>query len=85
MIKFTENLTLKPLLFKCEISYFGFLDEDPRFQCQLEFCHSIHLPIQGVVQAGFLQESCPCRVHLNAGRYLSLVRPKTSRKPFVVP
>ena len=36
MIKFTGFLPLKPLLFKCEISYFGFPDEDPCFQDQLE-------------------------------------------------
>ena len=64
MIKFTGFLTFKPLLFKCEISYFGFPDEDPRFQCQLEICLSIHFPIQGVVQADFLREACQCRVHL---------------------
>ena len=64
MIKFTGFLPLKPLLFKCGISYFGFPDEDLRFQGQFEICHSIHLPIQGVVQAGFLREACPCRVHL---------------------
>ena len=64
MIKFTGFLPLKPLLFKGEISHFGFPDEDPRFQGELEICHSIHLPIQGVVQAGCLREACPCRVHL---------------------
>ena len=64
LIKFTGFLPLKSLLFKCEIYHFGLLDEDPRFQGQLEICHSIHLPSQGVVQAGFLPEACPCRVHL---------------------
>ena len=64
MIKFTCLLPLKPLLFKGGISYFGFPDEDLRFQGQFEICHSIHLPIQGVVQAGLLREACPCRVHL---------------------
>jgi len=64
MINSRVFLPLKPLLFKCEISHFGFPDEDPHFQGQLEICLSIHLPIQGVVQAGFLREACPCRVHL---------------------
>ena len=64
MIKFTGFLPLKPLLLKGEISHFGFRDEGPRFQSQLEISHSIHFPIQGVVQAGFLREDCPYRVHL---------------------
>ena len=64
MIKFTGSLPLKPLLFKGEISHLGFPDEFPCLQGHLEICHSIHLPIQGVVQAGFLREACPCRVHL---------------------
>ena len=64
MIKFTGFLPLKPLLFKGGISYFCFPDADLSFQGQFEICHSIHLPIQGVVQAGFLREACPCRVHL---------------------
>ena len=63
MIKLTGFLPLKPLLFHGYIS-FWFPDEDPRFQVQLEICHSIHLPIQGVVQAGCLRGACPCRVHL---------------------
>ena len=64
MIKFTGFLPLKPLLSEGGIFQFGLPDEDPRFQGQLEICHSIHLPIQGVVQAGFLREAYPCRVHL---------------------
>ena len=64
MIKFTGFLPLKPLLLTGESSKFGFPDEEPRFQGQLEISHSIHFPIQGVVQAGFLREACPCRVHL---------------------
>ena len=64
MIKFTGFVSLKPLLLNGENSHFGFPDEDSRFQGQLEISHSIHFPIQGVVQAGFLREACPCRVHL---------------------
>ena len=64
MIKFTGFLPLKPLLLNGEISHFGFPNEDPCFQGQLEISHSIHFPFQGVVQAGFLREACPCRVHL---------------------
>ena len=64
MIKFTGFLPLKPLLFKGEISHFGFPEGDPRFLGQLEISHSVHFPIQVVVQAGFLREACPCRVHL---------------------
>ena len=64
MIKFTDFLPLKPFLLKGEISHFGFPDEDPRFQVQLEISHSVHFPKQVVVQAGFLREACPCRVHL---------------------
>ena len=65
MIKFRGFLPLKPLLRKGKISHFEFPDEDPpRFQGQLEISHSVHFPIQVVVQAGFLREDCPCRVHL---------------------
>ena len=64
MIKYMGFLPLKLLLLSDEISHFGFPDEDPRFQGQLEISHFIHFPIQGVVQAGVLREACPCRVHL---------------------
>ena len=60
----SQVFAFKTVDFNGGISYFGFPDEDLRFQGQFEICHSIHLPIQGVVQAGFLREACPCRVHL---------------------
>ena len=64
MSKFKGFLPLKQLLFKCAISHFGFPDEDPCFQVQLEIRQTIHLPIRGAVLAGFLREACPCRAHL---------------------